>query len=86
MMEKLSMGGHKESILALKNHGLCHKEKLNFEEAINFLLKAKRVADIELEDDHKWKVMIETQLAVLYHCVGRAEEAKEVMKKWTRDE
>ena len=45
------------------------------------LLKAKRVTDIELEDDHKWKVMIETQLAVLYHCVGRAEKAKEVMKK-----
>ena len=80
IMEKLSMVCHKESILALKNHGLCHKEKWNFEEAINFLLKAKQVADIELEDDHKWKVMIETQLAVLYHCVGRAEEAKEVMK------
>ena len=79
-MEKLSMGGHKESILALKNYGLCHKEKWNFEEAISFLLKAKRVADIELEDDHKWKVMIETQLALLYDCVGRAKEAKVVMK------
>jgi len=81
MMEKLGMGCHKESILTLKNYGLCHKEKQDFEEAINLLLKAKRVADIELEDDHKWKVMIETQLAVLYHCVGRAEKAKEVMKK-----
>ena len=80
-MEKLSMGGHKESILALKNYGLCHKEKRDFEEAINWLLKAKRVADIELEDNHKWKVMIETELAVLYNCVGRAEEAKEAMKK-----
>ena len=81
MMEKLGMGGHKESILTLKNYGLCHKHKGNFEEAINLLLKAKRVADIELEDDHKWKVMIETQLALLYHNVGRVEEAKVVMKK-----
>ena len=80
-MEKLGMGGHKESILTLKNYGLCHEQKGNFEEAINLLLKAKRVADIELEDDHKWKVMIETQLALLYDCVGRADEAKEVMKK-----
>ena len=64
-----------------KSYGLCDKEKEECEEAINLLLKAKLVADIELEDDHKWKVMIETQLSLLYHCVRRAEEAKEVMKK-----
>ena len=81
LMEKLGMGGHKESILTLKNYGLCHKEKRNFEDAISLLLKAKGVAGIELEDDHKWNVMIETQLALLYDCVGRTEEAKEVMKK-----
>ena len=81
MMEKLGVGVHKESILTLKNYGLCHKEERRFPEAIHFLLKAKRVADIELEDDHKWKVMIETQLALLYGYVGRTEEAKVVMKK-----
>ena len=81
MMEKLGMGGHKESILTLKNYGLCHEQKGNFEEASNWLLKAKQVADIELKGDHKWKVMIETQLALLYNCVGRTEEAKVVMKK-----
>ena len=81
MMEKLGMGCHKESVLTLKNYGLCHKVKGDFEEAINLLLKAKRVADIELEDDHKWKVMVETQLALLYDCVGRIEEAKVTMKK-----
>ena len=75
------MGGLKESILALKNYSFCYKEKRAFEEAINLLLKAKRDADIELKDDHKWKVMIETQLADLYNCVGRAEEAKEAMTK-----
>ncbi|XP_078360767.1 uncharacterized protein LOC144645159 [Oculina patagonica] len=81
MMETLGMGGRKESILTLKNYRLCHKLKENFQQAIEFLAKAKQVADIELEEDHKWKVMIETQLAVLYNCVGRVEDAKLLMKK-----
>ena len=80
MMEKLGVSDHKESILTLKNYGICHKLKGNHQEAIKFLTKAKRVADIELEDDHKWKVMIETQLALLYDRVGRVEEAKVIMK------
>ena len=80
MMEKLGMGGHKESILTLKNYGLCHEQKGNLEEVSSWLLKAKQVADIELKGDHKWKVMIETQLVLLYNCVGRTEEAKVVMK------
>ncbi len=80
-MEELGMAGHKECILTLKNCGLCYKLKGNFQEAINFLAKAKRVADIELEDDHKWKVMIETQLALLYDRVGRVDDAKRLMKK-----
>ncbi|KAJ7326579.1 hypothetical protein OS493_027533 [Desmophyllum pertusum] len=81
MMEKLGVGDHKESILTLKNYGLCHKSQGNYQEAINFLAKAKLVAEIELEDVHKWKVMIETQLALLYLNVGRVEEAKLFMKK-----
>ena len=40
MMEKLGMGGHKESILTLKNYGLCHEQKGNFEEVSSWLLKA----------------------------------------------
>ncbi|KAJ7369474.1 hypothetical protein OS493_038740 [Desmophyllum pertusum] len=81
MMEKLGVGGHKESILTLKNYGLCHQRKGNYQEAINFLAKANLVSEIELEDVHKWKVMIETQLALLYLNVGRVEEAKLFMKK-----
>ena len=76
MTEKLGMGGHKESILTLKNYGLCHKAKGNFAEAISLLLKAKQVADIELEDDHKWKVMIETQLALLYDWLEKRKKQK----------
>ena len=80
-MRELGMAGHKECILTLKNYGLCHKNKGNFLEAMNFLAKAKQVADIELEDDHKWKIMIETQLALVHDYVGEVEEAKRLMKK-----
>ena len=80
--ESTSISSNLCGISGVKNYGLCHKEKgESDEEANNLPLKARRVAGIELEDDHKWKVMFETQLALLYHCVGRAQEAKEVMKK-----
>ena len=81
MMENLGVGDHKESILTLKNCGICYKIKGNFQEAMKFLMKAKQVAEIELEEDHKWKVMIETQLALLHECIGNVEEAKEIMRK-----
>ncbi|PFX12529.1 E3 ubiquitin-protein ligase DZIP3 [Stylophora pistillata] len=75
LMSNLGVGDHKESILTLKNYGVCWKNKGNYQEAISILTKAKQVVDIELEEDHKWKVMIETQLALVYDCVGNAEEA-----------
>ena len=81
MMESVGMGDHKESILTLKNYGLCHQRKGNYQEAIDVLSRAKQVAEIELEEDHKWKVMIETQLALLHECIGNVEEAKEIMRK-----
>ena len=81
LMRNLGVGHHKESILTLKNYGVCCKIKGNFQEAISVLTKSKQVADIELEEDHKWKVMIETQLALVYDCAGNAEKAGKVMKE-----
>ena len=80
MMEECGMGGHKETTLSLKNYAMCHKNKGNFHEAINYLEKAKRVADIELDGDHRWKVMIDTQLALLLEILGRIQEAIAMMK------
>ena len=80
MMEECGMGGHKETALSLKNYAVCHKNKGDFQEAMNFLEKAKRVADIELDDDHRWKVMIDTQLALLLEILGRKREAIAMMK------
>lgn len=62
-------------------YALCHQKKDNYKEAINILTKAKEVAETELEEDHKWKVMIETQLALLHECIGNVKEAKEIMSK-----
>lgn len=81
LMRNLGVGDHKESILTLKNYGVCCKSKENYHEAISVLTKAKQVADIELEEDHKWKVMIETQLALVYDCAGNAEKAEQIMGK-----
>jgi len=73
MIEKLGMDGHKESILTLKNYAVCHKSKGNLEEAERLLQKAGRVAERELEEDHKWKVMVKTELALLYHDLASKE-------------
>ena len=47
---------------------------------MKYLEKAKRIAEIELEDDHRWKVMIDTQLALLHEDFGFIDKAIDVMK------
>ena len=79
MMAKCGMGDHKESIMTLKNYAVCHRRKRNFEDAIRILEKARKVAEVELEADHIWKVIIETQRALLYEDSGMREEAKKIM-------
>lgn len=44
-------------------------------------MKVKGIVEIELEEDYKWKVMIESQLVFLYECIGNVEEVKEIMRK-----
>ena len=79
MMTNCGMGEHKESILALKNYALCHRRKGNSDDAIEILEKARQVAEVELEKDHKWKVIIEIQRALLHADRGMVEEAKKIM-------
>lgn len=80
MMNNCGMKGHKETTLTLKNYALCQRRKGNYQEALTYLEKAKRVAEIELENDHKWKVMIDTQLALLYEDLSQTEGAIAIMK------
>ena len=86
VMEKLGTRNQKESILTLKNYGICHEEKGNFQEAKILLLEANFVCDNEIEGDYKWKVIVKTALAVLYHeiasrQVNEGDDTKELLSK-----
>ena len=80
VMENLAVDCQKESILMLKNYGVCQQRNGNFEEAISLLQRAERVAKREIEGDHVWKVMVKTQQAILYH----EEAIKEGIESSTR--
>ena len=81
MFEDLGVGGSKESILTLKNFGICHMESGNCYEAMTLLTKAEQVAERELEVNHTWKVSIKTSLALLHEEMNNVEKAKDVMRK-----
>ena len=81
VMEKLGTHEQKESILTLKNYGGCLMEKGNFEEAEKYLLKAQLVCERELEKEHTWKVMVKTQLGVLYHEMADKQENEESVRE-----
>ena len=79
MFHELGMGESKESILTMKNFGLCHSKKNNFPKAMELLTKAGQVSEQELKADHAWKVMIKTDLAIVHEKVGNCDQAKGVM-------
>jgi len=80
MFDDLGLGGSKGSILTLKNFGLCHMEKKNFEGAKKFLMKAEQVSERELEGDHQWKILIKTGLAFLHGKMENQDQAKRLMR------
>ena len=85
LMENLGMDCQKESILMLKNYGVCHRRNGNFEEAITLLQRAERVAKREIEGDHMWKVMVKTEQAILYHKVA-IKETESLARKRQEDQ
>ncbi|XP_015749629.1 PREDICTED: uncharacterized protein LOC107329456 [Acropora digitifera] len=74
VMEKLETRNQKESILTLKNYGICHQRKGNFEEAKMLLLEANHVCDNEIEGDYRWKCLVKTDLALFYHEIANRQE------------
>ena len=74
VMEKLGTRNQKESILTLKNYGICHERKGNFEEGKLLLLEANLVCDSEIEGDHRWKVIVKTELALFYDEIANRKE------------
>jgi len=81
IMEKLGVDNQKESRLTVKNFGVCHTRNGNFEEAISLLQRAESVAERELEKDHRWKVMVKTELVIVHYKVASAREMERPMKK-----
>ena len=86
VMKELGMDDQKENILTLKNYGACHGRNGNFEQAINLLRRAELVADRELEEDHMWKVMVKTELAITICKVARTKEMETSTKEGLEDE
>ena len=81
---KLGTRNQKERILLLKNYGSCHEKEGNFEEAETLLLEANLVCDSEIEGDHKWKVSVKTELALLYYETARSKETERDKKEELR--
>ena len=79
MFDDLGMGGSKESILTLKNVGICHMGSGNFDEAMDLLSKAEQIAERELEEVHTWKFLIKTSLALLLEKMNKVKQAIDVM-------
>ena len=68
VMEKLGTCTQKESILTLKNYGICHEKKGNFEEAEKLLKEADITCNNKIEGDHTWKVNAKN-LRKFVHCI-----------------
>ena len=80
MFEDLGMSGNRVTILTIKRFAICHIEKGDFDEAMNLLTKAAKVAELELEEDHTWKVLIKTGFAFLHDKMGNQQQAIDAMK------
>lgn len=54
----------------------------NYEEAKTLLQRAESVAEKELEEgDHRWKVKVKTEQALLHDKIGSVEEMEAAMKE-----
>lgn len=81
MFDDLGIGENKESILVRKNLGTSHMKSENFDEALKLFSKAEQIAELELEEEHHWKVLIKTSLALLHERMNNVEQAIDVMHK-----
>ena len=75
MFGNLGMGETKECILSLTNLGICRQLQGELQEAMKLFEESWNIAERELQDDHKWKIYVKTQIAYLYKVMGNIEEA-----------
>ena len=81
MMRELKTDDQKESILMLKNYGKCQIKNGNFEKGEKLLQKAESIAERELEENHRWKVLVKTEQAVFYKKAARIQEMEAALKE-----
>ena len=81
MMRELRTDDQKESILMLKNCGKCQIKNGNFEKGEKLLEKAGSIAERELEENHRWKVLVKTEQAVFYKKAARIQEMEAALKE-----
>ena len=100
IFEEMGMLEQKEAVPTYKNLGKCYEKSDRIGQARRLLQKASEVADTTIEGNHKWKVEVNTNLALILfenypNDVGRAEElCNEVfrmagelgLKKWSQRE
>ncbi|XP_068747053.1 nephrocystin-3-like [Montipora capricornis] len=77
----LGMMDSKQAINLLKNNGICEMKRENYAEARKYLEKSMLVAERERRGEHISKVLIKTNLALLYEKVDEKENAKRLMKE-----
>ena len=76
MIDTVGMRDRKVCILSLANLGMCYQLQGNMEEAMRLYLECLNIAERELEDDHRWKIYVKTQMAFWWKKMGNMARAK----------
>ena len=82
IFEGMGMMKKKEAIPTYKNFGRCHEKSGNFEQARRLFEMGSEVAANTIQGNHKWKVEINTNLALLLYrnYPDEVRKAKELAK------
>ena len=82
IFEGMGMMKKKEAIPTYKNFGRCHEKSSNIEQARRMFEMGSEVAANTIEGNHKWKVEINTNLALLLYrnYPDEVRKAKELAK------
>ena len=100
VLEDMDVKEQKEIVPIYKNFGICYQKRKDFVRSREIFQLGRSVADNTIEGNHKWKVWIKTQLALLLYREYPEEESeariisaevfqmgKELgMKKWPKKE
>lgn len=67
ILEDMQKANHREAIPVFKNWGICFEKSCKFVESREKYEKGSRIAENTIEGNHKWKVWINTYLALLLY-------------------